>query len=178
MTVLVKKMSKFAILKFEMIIGALVMVAAMVMLPVGIMAEDASLLLNPYVFGVVAIGMVMFGLFAYFLFMRPYFLYRKLPEVLAATDGKYLYLYGKKEAKIPLSAFDGSMVTFHFPFIYSKEFIAVLLTFFFSEKYGDLIFDIPGYGSYKLPFVANVQDTANKLVHYFQNKLDGNNTAK
>ena len=120
MTVLVKKMSKFAILKFEMIIGALIMVAAMVMLPVGIMAEDVSLILNPYVFGVVAIGMVMFGLFAYFLFMRPYFLYRKLPEVLAETDGEYLYIHGKKEAKIPLSDIEYANTFVHLPFLYSN----------------------------------------------------------
>lgn len=176
MKALVKKMSKVAILKFQMILGAIVMVAAMIALPVGVMSGDASLILNPYVFGVVAIGMVMFGLFAYFLFMRPYFMYRKLPEVLAATDGKYIYIYGKKEAKIPLSAFDGSVITFQLPFFYSKEIIAVLLTFLFSEKYGDLILDVPGYGSYKIPFVANAQDTANKLTRFIQNEID-NNTA-
>ena len=172
MKVLVKKMSKFAILKFEMVIGAIIMLAAMILLPVGIIAEDASLMLNPYVFGVVAIGMLMFGSFAYFLFMRPYFLYRKSPEVLAETDGKYIYIYGQKQAKIPLSDFDGAVITFQLPFIYSKELIAVLLTYFFSEKYGDLILDVPGYGSYKLRFVANAQDAANKLTYFIQNEIN------
>ena len=164
MKVLVKKMSKFAILKFEMVIGAIIMLAAMILLPVGIIAEDASLMLNPYVFGVVAVGMLMFGSFAYFLFMRPYFLYRKSPEVLAETDGKYIYIYGQKQAKIPLSDFDGAVITF--------QLIAVLLTYFFSEKYGDLILDVPGYGSYKLRFVANAQDAANKLTYFIRNEIN------
>ena len=172
MRTLVKKMSSFGVLKAQMIFGAIVMVAAMILLPVGIAVGDPSLLLNPYVLGVVLIGMLMFGSFAYFLFMRPYFLYRKSPEVLAETDGKYIYIYGQKQAKIPLSDFDGAVITFQLPFIYSKELIAVLLTYFFSEKYGDLILDVPGYGSYKLRFVANAQDAANKLTYFIRNEIN------
>ena len=174
MRTLVKKMSKFSILKVEMIVGAIIMVAAMILLPVGIVVEDASLILNPYVLGVVVIGMLMFGLFAYFLFMRPYFIYLKLPEVLAKTDGEYIYIYDKKQAKIPLSAFEGAVVTFQLPFIYSKELIAVLLTYFISENYGDLILDVPGYGNYRLRFVADVSNTANTLTNFIQKAI--NNT--
>ena len=172
MKILVKKMSSFGILKFEMILGAIIMAAAMILLPVGVMRVDVSLILNPYVLGVVVIGMLMFGLFAYFLFMRPYLIYRKSPEVLAATDGKYVYIYGKKQAKIPLSAFEGAVITFQLPFIYSKEFIAVLLTHLFSEEYGDLILDVPGYGSYKLRFVSNVMKTANELTAFLSKAQD------
>ena len=168
MKTLVKKMSKFGVLKFEMLLGAIVMVAAMIALPVGIMTGDASLILNPYVLGVVLIGMLMFGLFAYFLFMHPYFIYRKSPEVLAETDGKFLYIHGKKQAKIPLSAFADAMVTYHLPFIYSNEFVAVLIIHLFSEKYGDLTLDVPGYGSYKLRFVSNVQKTADELIAFLR----------
>ena len=89
---LVKKMSSFGILKAQMILGAVVMLAAMIVLPVGIVVTDASLILNPYVFGVVVIGMLMFGAFAYFLFMQPYRRYRQSPEVLAETDGEYVYI--------------------------------------------------------------------------------------
>ena len=47
------------------------------------------------------IGAVLFfGLIGYFTFIRPYFIYCKLPTVLAETDGKYVYFHGKKEAKI------------------------------------------------------------------------------
>ena len=166
MKTLVTKMSKFGILKVQMILGAIVMLAVVIMLPVGIAVGDASLLLNPYIIGVVIIGMLMFGSFAYFLFIRPYFIYRKSPEVLAETDGEYVYLHGKKEAKIPLSAFDGAMVTYHLPFIYSKEFVATLLTYFLSDNYGDLILDIPGYGSYKLNFVSNVKKASEEFMDF------------
>ena len=172
MKILVKKMSSFGILKLEMIFGAIIMLAAMILLPVGIMMGDASLLLNPYVLGVVVIGMLMFGSFAYFLFMRPYFIYRKSPEVLAETDGEYIYIYGKKQAKIPLSDLAGATVTFQLPFFYSKELIAVLLTHLFSEKYGDLILDVPGYGSYKLRFVSNVKTTADELIAFLCSAVD------
>jgi hypothetical protein len=99
------------------------MLAAMILLPAGIAATDASFLLNPYVLGVVIMGMLIFGAFAHFLFIRPALVYRKSPEVLAETDGEYLYVYGKKQAKIPLSDLEGAMVTYHLPFIYSSEFI-------------------------------------------------------
>ena len=98
MKILVKKMSSFGILKVQMIVGAIIMLVALIALPVGIISGDPSLILNPYVLGVVLIGMLMFGSFAYFLFIRPYFIYRKSPEVLAETDGEYVYIHGKKEA--------------------------------------------------------------------------------
>ena len=168
MKILVKKMSSLGVLKLEMAIGAIVMLAVMILLPVSIISGDPSLILNPYVLGVVLIGMLMFGAFAYFLFMRPYFMYRKSPEVLAETDGEYVYVHGKKEAKIPLSAFDGAVVTYHLPFVYSNELIAVLLVHLFSEEYGDLSLDVPGYGCYKLRFVSNVQKSADELTAFLR----------
>ena len=172
MTTLVRKMSKLGILKFEMIIGAIIMIAAMILLPVGIAIGDASLLLNPYVLGVVIIGMLMFGSFAYFLFMRPYFMYRKSPEVLAETDGEFIYIYGKKQAKIPISAFDGAVITFNLPFIYSNEFIAVLLVHLFSEEYGDIILDVPEYGSFKLRFVSHAKETSEELLQFINASIN------
>ena len=172
MRILVTKMKSFGILRAQLIIGALVMLAAMIMLPVGIMQVDQSMLLNPYVLGVVIIGMLMFGLFAYFLFIRPYFIYRKSPDVLAETDGEYLYLYGKKQAKIPLSKLEGASVFVSLPFLYSKEFIAVLMIHLFSEQYGDLTLDVPGYGSYKLRFVSNVRETADELLTFLNESVN------
>ena len=167
MKILVKKMATFGVLKAQMIFGAVVMIAAMACLPIAILtSEDPSLLLNPYVLGVVIITMAIFALFAYFLFMRPCFMYRKLPEVLMETDGEYVYIHGKKQAKLPLSDFEGAVVTYHLPFIYSTELIAVLLTHLFSEKYGDLSLDVPGYGSYRLRFVSRVKATADELLAF------------
>ena len=171
MKTLVKKMSSFGILKAQMILGAVVMVAAMIALPAAIIVEDPSLILNPYLLGVVLIGMLMFGSFAYFLFIRPYFLYRKSPEVLVETDGEYLYIHGIKEAKILLSEISEAMVFVKLPYIYSNEFVSVLLIHLFSEKYGDLVLEIPGHGNYKLRFVSNVQSAANELTRFMEDVM-------
>ena len=56
MKTLVQKMSSFGILKVQLIIGAIVMVVAMIAPPVAIMVGDASLIRNPYVLGVVVRG--------------------------------------------------------------------------------------------------------------------------
>ena len=172
MNTLVKKMSRLGILKLEIVLGTLVMAAAFILLPVAIIVEDAELLLNPYVLGVVLIGMLAFGSVAYFLFIRPYVIYKKLPAVLAETDGECIYICSKKKTKIPLSALDGAVVTYVLPFIYSNEFIAVLMVNFFSEKYGDLILDVPGYGSYKMRFVSNVQDAARQLTAFIRRSVN------
>ncbi len=169
MVTVVKKMTSFGILKFQMIIGAIVMIAAMIVLPLSIGVQDISLLLNPYVLGLVIIGMLIFALFAFFLFIRPYFIYRKLPFVMAEMDGNYLYIYGKKQAKIPLSDLANADVFVSLPFLYSKEFIAVFLIHLFSDKYGDLTLDVPGYGRFKLRFVSNVQKTADELIKLITN---------
>ena len=171
MRVLVKKMSSLGILKLQMLIGAIVMLAVVILLPASIMMEDVSLILNPYVLGAVVIGMLMFGSFAYFLFMRPYFLYRKSPDVLAETDGEYLYIHGIKEAKILLSEISEAMVFVKLPYIYSNEFVSVLLIHLFSEKYGDLVLEIPGHGNYKLRFVSNVQSAANELTRFMEDVM-------
>ena len=169
---LVKKMSSLGILRVQMIIGAIVMAAVVVLLPLNIALNDASLLADPFVIGIVLIGMLMFGSFAYFLFIRPYFIYRKLPAVLVETDGEYLYIHEKKEAKIPLSELDGTTTFVHLPFLYSNEFISVLVIHLVSEKYGDLDLDVPGYGSYKLRFVSNVHATSNELIAFINGVLN------
>jgi hypothetical protein len=165
-------MRKFGVLRVQMIIGAIVMAVAMIVLPVSIILADPSLMLNPYVLGVVLGGMLMFGLFAYFLFIRPYFLYQKLPEVLVETDGTYLYVHGKKEAKIPLADLDGTSTFVHLPFIYSNELLAVLMIHLVSDRYGDLDLDVPGYGSFKLRFVADVQRTSDELIAFMNKALN------
>lgn len=172
MQTLVKKMNSFGILKVQMIIGAIIMVAAMFVLPIGIAVADISLLCNLYVLGTIVVVMLVFGLSAYFLFIRPYFIYRKLPDVLVETDGEYLYIHGKKEAKILLSELGGTTTFVHFPFLFSNEILAVLLTFLLSEKYGDLDLDIPGYGSYKLQFVSDVQTTTDELISFINKSIN------
>ena len=104
MRTLVKKTAKGGFLKLEAILGAFFMGLAMLALPISIISFDASLMTNPLVFGVVAVGMLFFGLIGYFGFIHKYFLYRKTPEVQAECDEEFLYIHTKREVKIPLSA--------------------------------------------------------------------------
>jgi hypothetical protein len=43
-----------------------------------------------------------------------------------------------------------------------REFIIHI----FSSNYGEIELDIPGYGDYKLPFVANVEDVSAEVVKF------------
>ena len=172
MKVLVRKISSLGVLKIQMIARAITMLAVMIAIPAVLIIGDPSLIRNPYVILVLLIAMTVFGFLAYLLSVRPYRLYCQSPEVLVETDGEYLYIHGKKEAKIPLSDLDGTYTFVHLPFIYSNEFIGAFATHMLSEKYGDLDLEIPGYGGYKLRFVANVQETADDLIAFINKALN------
>ena len=67
------------------------MTAAMIVPPVGIAFIDFTILSNPYVWLVFAGVILFFGTIEYFFCIRPFLIYRSLPDVLAETDGEYLY---------------------------------------------------------------------------------------
>ena len=163
---LVKKMKKLGLLKLQIILGTLIMAAAIIGLPVGIMVTDITLFAYPIVWGVLLIGMLFFVLAAYIGFIRPYLLYRKTPDVLAETDGKYLYVHAKKEAKIPLADLSDATVHVWLPYIYQKEFLAEFIIQLFSERYGDVVLDVPGYGTYRMRFATDVRATAQHLADF------------
>ena len=71
MRVLIRKMNGLGLLKLELIIGTLIMAAAVIGLPAGIMSIDIALMANPYVVGVVIIGILMFASVGFFCFVRP-----------------------------------------------------------------------------------------------------------
>lgn len=172
MRILVRKMSSLGLLKVELIIGTLIMAAAVIGLPVGIALTDVTLMLNPYVLGVIGVGMLLFGLVGYFIFIRPYILYRKLPAVQAETDGEFLYIHSKKEAKIPLSKLESATVYVDLPYIYQKEFLSEFIIHIFSEYYGTVILELPGYGNFKMRFVANAEETGDNLIRFIREVLD------
>ena len=172
MRILVRKMSSLGLLKVELIIGTLIMAAAVIGLPLGIALTDATLMLNPYVLGVVGVGMLFFGLVGYFIFIRPYILYRKLPAVQAETDGEFLYIHSKKEAKIPLSKLESATVYVQLPYIYQKEFLSEFIIHIFSEYYGTVILEIPGYGNFKMRFVSNAEESGDNLIRFIREVLD------
>ena len=103
MKTLVSKMDRLGLLRFVLIYYAIIYAALALVLPVAILILDPSLFLNPTILGIVIIVVLFFGLIGYFTFIRPYIVYKKLPKVLAETDGEYVYFHGKKEAKISLN---------------------------------------------------------------------------
>lgn len=164
MKVIVSKISKLGLLKLKLVLGALTMLVAVVGLPVGILCADATLLANPYVLGVILIAMFLFALVGYFSSVRPYFMYKKYPDVQAETDGEFLYIHTNKEAKIPLSQLSEATVRFELPFILQKEFISDIIIHLFSGEYGDVILSVPKYGTFKMRFVANARESASELA--------------
>jgi hypothetical protein len=172
MKVLVKKLSKSRIIQIRMILGALFMTAAMLLLPISILLLDVTLMANPYVVGVIAGGMLFFGLVGYFGYVNPYRRYRKMPDVLVETDGEFLYIHGKKEAKIPLAELTYATAYAHLPFLFQQEFVEDIVIHLFSESYGTLELDIDGFGTYKLRFVSQVEDTVDELIAFLQDVMN------
>ena len=166
MRVLIRKMKRLGLLKLELVIGALIMAVAVIGLPAGIMSIDVALMANPYVVGVVIIGILMFASVGFFCFVRPYILYRKLPDVQAETDGEFLYIHAKREAKIPLSSLSDAYVRVELPYLLQKEFLAEFIIHLFSEEYGNVVLEIPGKGSYRMRFVSHAKDAANELRYF------------
>ena len=166
MRVLIRKMKGLGLLRLELAIGALIMAAAAIGLPIGIMSIDVALMVNPYVVGVVLVGILMFCSVGFFCFVRPYILYRKIPDVQAEFDGEFLYIHTKKEAKIPLSELSEAYVRIELPYLLQKEFLAEFIIHLFSGEYGNVVLEIPGRGSYRMRFVAHAREAANELANF------------
>ena len=163
---LVKKMKRLGLLKLQIVLGTLIMAAAVIGLPVGIMVTDITLFAYPIVWGVMLAGILFFAFAAFIGFIRPYLFYRKTPDVLAETDGKYLYVHAKKEAKIPLADLSDATVHVWLPFLIDEGFLAEFIIHLFSERYGDVVLDVPGYGTYRMRFATDVRVTAQHLADF------------
>ena len=171
MKVLVRKMEKMGLLRFVLIFYSILMIALALALPVTIMVIDITLMTNPTVLGLSIIDILFFGLLGYFTFIRPYATYRKLPQVLAETDGEFLYIHGKKEAKIPLTELSDAEVDVHVPYLFQPGFLREVIIYIFSSNYGDVFLKVPGYGRFKMPFVANAEEVAGELAYFVSGKL-------
>ena len=166
MKVLVSKMEKLGLLKFVLIYYAIIYIALALVLPVTIFILDPSLFLNPTILGMVIIAVLFFGTIGYFTFIRPYIVYNKLPQILAESDGEFVYFHGKKEAKISLIDLSYCYIDVHVPYIFQHGFIREFIIHKFSSNYGSIILNVPSYGTIKLKFVANAEDVANELLNY------------
>ena len=175
MRTLVKKMAKPGLFKIRTIVGTVAMGVFALLIPVGLIAAgtDKEVLLNPYMLGVMAIAILFFAGVAWLCFIRPYRLYLREPEVQAETDGEFLYVHGKREAKIPLAELADASVQSMLPYLYQKEFLGDILLHMFSEQYGDLYLHIPGHKAYRMRYVARIHETADELLRFIREEVIG-----
>ena len=166
MKVLVSKMEKLGLLKFVLIYYAIIYIALALVLPITILMLDPSLFLNPTVLGIVIAVVLFFGLIGYFTFIRPYIVYNKLPQVLAESDGEFVYFHGKKERKISLNDLSYCYMDVNVPHIFQHGFIREFIIHKFSSNYGSITLDVPNHGTIKLQFVANAEEVSKELLDY------------
>ncbi len=171
MKTLVAKMEKLGLLKFVLIVYSIIMIALALVLPVTVMVLDITLMANPTVLGLCIGAVLFFGLIGYFTFIRPYIIYRKLPQILVETDGEFLYIHGKKEGKIPLTELDDAEVDVHVPYLFQQGFLREFIIHKFSYDYGDIILRVPNYGKFKMLFVANAEEVANSLASFISKNI-------
>lgn len=172
MKILAEKIKTSWALKLHWLFGAGLMAVAMIALPVGIFSIDTAFITNPYMVGVVAVGMLIFGLVGFFGYINPYLLYRKLPQVQAETDGEFLYIHSKKEAKIPIADLDGVNIDPELPFLFQTEFLREIMIHLLSDEYGKITLYTPQNGTFKLYFISNAVDTTYAMAKYITKKLN------
>lgn len=174
MNVLVRKMSNLKLLKVELILGSIFSSVAMIGIPISIFCLAPDLLREPLAWGIVLLVMLFFASVGYFLFVRPYRIYLKLPDVQAEYDDEFLYIHGKKEAKIPLAELTYVNITAELPFIFHQSFLREMIIHFCSDEYGNIDLDIDGFGNYKLRFVPHAEAMESELLRFFNGVM--NNT--
>ena len=172
MKILVKKMSTLGLLKVHLVLGTVIMAAAFIGLPVGVLFIDPMLFTEPTALAIIAGGMLFFGSVGYFIYVRPYLLYQKTPDVQVEADDEFLYIHTiKKEAKIPLAEIEDITVFPDLPFAYQRSFLREMIIHEFSEQYGDIELEIANFGSFKLRFVTRVEITSDTLFQFLRETM-------
>ena len=174
MNVLVRKMGSLKLLKVELVLGTIFSAIAMIGIPVSMFCLAPALLVEPLAWGIALGIMLFFGLVGYGLFVRPYRLYLQLPDVQMEHDDEFLYIHGKKEAKIPLAELTYVYISAELPFIFQEGFLREMVIYYFSDEYGKIVLDIDGFGKYKLHFVPHAKEMEGKLLKFFNDAM--NNT--
>lgn len=169
---LVEKMKDLGLLKFELIFGSIISLVVMISIPVVVFSLDISLIANLEVVGFV-VGIDFFvGLVGYFLFVRPYIVYRKIPVVQVEADNEFLYIHTKKEVKIPFSEIEYVYIDAVVPFLLQEGFLREFIIHKFSYDYGSIVMEIENHGKYKLKFVANAEDVADELLSFISDAIN------
>lgn len=174
MSVLVRKITSLKLLKVELILGTVFSAIAMIGIPISIFCLAPDLLKEPVAWGIAFGILLFFGLVGYGLFVHPYRLYHRLPDVQMEYDDKFLYIHSKKEAKIPLADLTYVHITAELPFLFQEGFLREMVIHLCSDEYGRIDLDIDGFGSYKLYFVPHAQDMESELLRFFNDVM--NNT--
>ena len=172
MKTLVRKMGSLKLLKVELIGGTIFSAIAMICIPVSIFCLAPALLIEPLAWAIALGVMLFFGLVGYGLFVHPYRLYLRLPDVQAEYDDEFLYIHSKKEAKIPLSELTYVHITAELPFLLHESFLREILIHLCSDEYGKIDLDIDGFGSYKLYFVPHAKDMEGELLRFFNSVMN------
>lgn len=167
MEIIARKTRQTLVLKLHLIIGAVIMTAAFIALPIGVFSIDKEFFTNIYIWITVILAMLFFGCVGFFGFIYPFFLFRKLPDIQAETDGTYLYIHSKKEAKIPLAEMEGTYLDAEIPNLMNREFFVHLL----SDLYGKVIIKVPGYGKFKLYYISDARSVPARLASLIESKL-------
>lgn len=169
MKILAKKTKHLSAFVFRLIWGMFMSAAVVVVLPVSLLVADSSLFENLTFTSIIFAIMIVFGLISWFFYIKPYLIYRKMPEIQAETDGEYLYIHTDKEAKIAFADMDGAYFDADVPTMVTKEFFVIHLL---SERYGNVIIDIPNYGEYKLYYVADAENVMRTIADLANKKLN------
>ena len=172
MRTLVTKMNKLGLLRFVLIYYAVIYIALALVMPITILLLDPSLFLNPTILIIVIIAVAFFGTIGYFTFIRPYIEYNKLPEVLAETDGEFVYFHGKKEVKISIMDLSYCYMDVDVPHIFHPGFLREFIIHKFSSDYGTIVLNVPSYGTVKMQFVANAEEVGKELLNYINKNSD------
>ena len=172
MNVLIKKMSSLKLLKVELVAGTVFSAIAAVGIPVSLFCIAPDLLREPLAWGIVFGIILFFGLVGYGLFVHPYRLYLKLPEVQLEYDDEFLYVHSKKEAKIPLAELTYVHITAELPYLLHESFLREMLIHLCSDEYGRIDLDIDGFGRYKLYFVPHAEDMEGELFRFFNDVMN------
>jgi hypothetical protein len=147
------------------------MIGLAFVIPVTIIIIDVTLMTNPTVIGLTLIGLLFYGVIGYLVFIRPFAVYRQLPEVMVETDGEFLYIHGKKEAKIPINEIDYAEVDTDIPYIFQPGLLREFIIHIFSSNYGTVILEIENFGRFKMPFVADAEDVSDELIGFIREKI-------
>lgn len=166
MKTLISRIAKPGLIKFEFILGIIFMALALFGIPGAMMIYNIELLAEPSILGTIIVASLVITLVAFLRFVLPYINYRKYPLVQVETDGEFLYIHTKKEAKIPLVDLENVYVNADLPFIFQKEFLREFIVHMASGEFGDVTLEIPNYGTYKMRYVERATESANELAKF------------